>query len=160
MGLTVSKAEPADVPAIVELLDELDRFYGAATPSSAGARSAQVRNLLFDDPAGINVVLARQGDDPVGLASYAFLWPAAGVTRSLYLKELYVRAAFRRRGVGSMLMQHLRDIAVESGCSRVEWTADDDNPQALRFYEQLGYCPRGGKVFFRLELDGDPDSSV
>ena len=35
-----------------------------------------------------------------GMASYSFLWPAAGLTRSLYLKELYVAQDWQRQGIG------------------------------------------------------------
>jgi GNAT superfamily N-acetyltransferase len=59
------------------------------------------------------------------MAAYSFLWPAAGVTRSLYLKELYVAEAFRRQSIGALLMQRLCQIALEHERSRVEWTEGD-----------------------------------
>lgn len=88
-----------------------------------------------------------------GFASYSFLWPAAGLTRSLYLKELYVTERARRTGVGKLLMQRLYDIAAEHGCSRVEWTTDRDNPDAQRFYAELGVPVRESKLFYRVEGD-------
>ncbi|MDJ1135766.1 hypothetical protein [Streptomyces iconiensis] len=42
--------------------------------------------------------------------------------------------------------------AAANRCSWVEWTADDDNPAALRFYESLGVQPREGKVFYRTSV--------
>jgi GNAT superfamily N-acetyltransferase len=42
------------------------------------------------------------------MASYSFLWPAAGVTRSLYLKELYVAQDWQRQGIGKLLMDSLQ----------------------------------------------------
>lgn len=98
--------------------------------------------------------LARLGGtDLVGLASYSFLWPAAGTSRSLYLKELYVTAAHRGRGIGSRLMAELAQIAVAEGCSRVEWTADADNPSARAFYEHLNVPHDSSKLFYRLDAD-------
>jgi hypothetical protein len=41
-------------------------------------------------------MLAWDGDDLAGFAAYSFLWPAVGLTRSLFLKELYVAEAARR----------------------------------------------------------------
>ena len=55
-------------------------------------------------------------------AAYSFLRPAAGLTASLYLKELYVAAAYRRAGVGRLLMDELNKIAARRGLSRMEWT--------------------------------------
>ena len=35
-------------------------------------------------------------------------------------------------------MAALKDAASAAGCSRIEWTADGDNPPALAFYEAYG----------------------
>jgi len=67
------------------------------------------------------------------------LWSAAGVTTSLYLKELYVRQAWRRGGVGKLLMDELINIAKTEGCARVEWTTDRSNVEAQQFYAGLGH---------------------
>jgi len=135
------------------LLDELDRFYGAAEAEPAEQRMRHIREALFSSPPTAYALLAWEGERLIGFASYSFLWPAAGSTRSLYLKELYVAEACRGKGVGTLLIDGLRIAATERGCSRVEWTADDDNPGAVRFYEALGYPPEPSKIFYRLEGD-------
>lgn len=150
--LSVTPATHQDTPAIAELLDELDRFYGASDIDPVDRRAAQVEALLFRDRPAAYVLLARDGGKIVGMAAYSFLWPAAGITQSLYLKELYVTAAHRRRGVGRLLMDRLRQVASESECSRIEWTTDEDNPDAQRFYEKLGFHPHLGKTLFRIPI--------
>lgn len=79
------------------------------------------------------------------------LWLAVGVTRSLYLKELYVAEAYRRKGIGRLLMRNLRQVADEHECSRVEWTADEGNPLAEGFTNSLAYRRTGDKVLYRVE---------
>jgi len=100
-------------------------------------------------------VLARDKAGLAGFAAYSFLWPAVGVTRSLYLKELYVAEEYRRRGVGKALMSALFDLARLHRCSRVEWTTDVGNGGALAFYEGLGLPVHAGKVFYRVEDRGN-----
>jgi GNAT superfamily N-acetyltransferase len=150
--LSVTPATRHDAPAIAELLDEIDRFYGATDIDPVGRRAAQIEAALFRDQPVAYVLLARDSDKVVGMAAYSFLWPAAGVTQSLYLKELYVTARHRRRGVGRLLIDKLRQTASESGCSRIEWTTDEDNPDAQRFYEKLGFHPHRGKILFRIPI--------
>jgi GNAT superfamily N-acetyltransferase len=58
-------------------------------------------------------------DRPVGIVSYSFLWPAEGLTRSLYLKEVCVAESARRRGVGTALMNALFELAAKHECRRV-----------------------------------------
>jgi GNAT superfamily N-acetyltransferase len=88
------------------------------------------------------------------MAAYSFLWPAASVTRSLHLKELYVTEESRHMGIGALLMQRLCQVAVENECSRVEWTADQGNPLAEAFYGRFGTPKNQEKIFYRLEADG------
>lgn len=145
---TIDPATPSDVAAISLLLGEIEAYYGgAATPADEG----QIKSALFSDAPAANVLLAREGAEVIGLASYSFLWPAAGADTSLYLKELFVRETNRRTGVARALLTAVRAAASEAGCSRVEWTADQDNPTALDFYEAIGAQPNAGKVFYRLE---------
>jgi GNAT superfamily N-acetyltransferase len=146
--LEITQATEADTEAISEILGEIEAYYGGQpTPGNPD----QIRAALFSDRPAATVLLARDGDRVLGLASYSFLWPAAGADSSLYLKELFVREPARRRGVAGAFMAALREAASAAGCSRIEWTADTDNPPALEFYAALGAEPRGGKVFYRLE---------
>jgi len=145
--IEVRAATADDVPSLVELLAERDRFYGVARPDPDGAAIADA--LFGPVPAGRALVALRDGE-VAGLAAYSFLWPAAGVTRSLYLKELFVRATAQRQGIGGLLMRELRAVAAEHHCSRIEWTADTDNPGAQRFYASLGADVLATKLFYRV----------
>jgi GNAT superfamily N-acetyltransferase len=145
--IKLADAAPADAGAIAGLLAELAVFYGGAPEGTPEERAEQVR---AGDPPAARALLAWDGVALAGLASWSFLWPAAGLTRSLYLKELYVAEAYRRTGAGKLLMEGLYRIAADHGCSRVEWTTDTGNSGAQRFYESLGAAPLATKLFYRL----------
>jgi GNAT superfamily N-acetyltransferase len=149
VGLLIDRATDADSETIALVLAEIEAYYGGA---EVAPPLEQIRAALFGEVPAATVLLARDGVEVVGLASVSRLWPAAGADTSLYLKELYVRAPWRRRGVARLLMDEVRAEAAREGCSRVEWTADRDNPTALDFYEALGVAPHPGKVFYRLSL--------
>lgn len=147
----VAPAEPVHVDAVAALLEELDKFYGETEVEPLDVRIRQINEALFGDPPLAYALLAWDAGALVGLATYSFLWPAAGLTRSLYLKELYVAEAARGRGVGRLLMDHLVRVAIANSCSRIEWTTDRDNAQAQRFYDSMGVAQNGNKIFYRLE---------
>jgi GNAT superfamily N-acetyltransferase len=149
--ITVSPPEPADAPGIADLLAELSEFYGVPPAGSPGERARQVSDALFASPPAAYALLARDGGKLAGLAAYTFVWPAVGLTRSLYLKELFVAGACRGRGAGRLLMQAVFDTAARLGCSRVEWTTDTSNGQAQSFYAGLGLPVHPGKIFYRAE---------
>lgn len=140
-----------DVEAIALLMEDVDRFYGATDVEPPNKRIPQITAALFWEPRSAHVLLAHENEQLVGMAAYSFLWPAAGVTRSLYLKEIYVTEAVRGKGIGTSLMQRLCQVAVEHTCSRIEWTTDTGNTLAERFYERFGAPKNQGKTFYRIE---------
>lgn len=151
--ITVSPAAPENTEAITQMLNEMDTFYGASDLEPSERRASNIHEALFSGQPATHLLLAWDGDRPVGLASYAFLWPASGSSRSIYLKELYVTGDHRGAGVGRLLMDRLREIAEKNACDRVEWTTDVDNLRAQQFYKRLGFEPNPAKLFYRLELD-------
>lgn len=148
---TVRPAEPGDLTAMAELFREMDEFYGETATEPANAKIDQINSVLFADPPLAYAILAWDGSNLVGMAAYSFLWPAALTTKSLYLKELYVSKSYRRRSIGKLLMEHIFKVAIDTDCSRVEWTTDRENTEAQRFYEQLGLSAVSSKVFYRSE---------
>jgi GNAT superfamily N-acetyltransferase len=147
----VTTAETAHEDAIVDLAEEMDRFYGATDIPAREVRTRQIREALFSDPPAAYAMLAWSKENLVGIASYSFLWPAAGLTKSLYLKELYVAESARRRGIGTLLMHNIFEVAAKYECSRVEWTADSDSPDTSQFYARIGAPINASKIFYRIE---------
>lgn len=147
--MRIEKATEADVDTLSGLLGEVEAYYGGpADPADPG----QIRAALFGPQPVATVLIAREEDEVLGFASYSFLWPAAGADTSIFLKELFVREDHRRGGVAGQLMEAVQQAGRVAGCSRLEWTADADNPAALHFYEALGVDPRKDKPFYRLPL--------
>ena len=97
------------------------------------------------------IALAEIDGKAVGLATFAILYPAPGPSGQLFMKDLFTLAAARGRGVGHALMTFLACLALERGCTRFDWTAETDNPEALAFYDRLGARRVEEKVYFRFD---------
>jgi GNAT superfamily N-acetyltransferase len=151
--ITIASALPAHDKEIAELAKEMDQFYGATEFEPIESRIRQINEALFTDHPTAHAVLAWDDEKLVGFASYSLLWPAVGLTSSLYVKELYVSATVRRKGVGKLLMQYIFNTAAANGCSRVEWTTDSDNQESQLFYAGLGVPVNDSKLFYRVEGD-------
>lgn len=151
--IIIAEAEASDAPALARLAEEMDRFYGATESDPIDVRIRQINQALFHDHPTAHALLAWDDSKLVGLASYSFLWPAIGLTSSLYLKELYVAGTARRKGVGKLLMQRLHALAVERECSRVEWQTDLGNTDAQQFYADFGVPVDRSKLFYRVQGD-------
>lgn len=56
------------------------------------------------------------------------------------LKSMYVDAAWRRRGMGRRLVEHVIDAAREAGCGSIELWSDTRFEAAHRLYESVGFA--------------------
>ena len=149
MAVEVRLATPADGEALVDLFHAIDAHYwGAAAPSRA-AMARHIEGLL--PFRSCEIAIARQDVRPVGLATFAVLYPAPGLGGQLFMKDLFTIAQVRGQGVGRTIMRFLARLAVERGCVRFDWTAETDNPDALGFYDWLGARRVADKVYYRFD---------
>ncbi len=135
-ALRIAPATRADVPAILEMIHGLAEFE--RLEHLCVASEDDIERALFGDRAPVEVVLAWEGDKTAGFALFFHNFSTFLGRRGLYLEDLFVRPAFRRRGYGRALLVHLARLAVERGCGRFEWAVLDWNTPAIGFYQQLG----------------------
>jgi GNAT superfamily N-acetyltransferase len=140
-------AEP-DLPLVLQFIRELAEYERLADEVSA--TEADLRATLFGPERVAYAVLAFAGDEPAGFAVYFFSFSTFLGKPGLYLEDLYVRPAYRNRGLGRKLMAHLARIAVDRGCGRMEWAVLDWNDLALRVYRAVGARPMSEWTVQRL----------
>jgi GNAT superfamily N-acetyltransferase len=56
----------------------------------------------------------------------------------LFLEDLFVREAFRGRGIGRALLAEMARIAIDEQCYGIHWEVLDWNQKAIEFYKNLG----------------------
>lgn len=135
----------ADHQALVALMVDMQAHYRVPCPPSQA-----ILDGLANRPAGVEILIAERQGALLGFASACAIYPGPGLTSGFFLKELYVAAAARGRGIGRALMRALAELALARGHKRLDWTADAANPDLLRFYESLGAIAQREKVFYRL----------
>jgi GNAT superfamily N-acetyltransferase len=145
-------AQQADAPALAEIMNEMDRYYGETSGESESVKIANITSALFGQPPAAYCLLAWQDSELIGFACYSYLWPAIMSTKSLYLKELFVGDRHRHTGIGGLLMAELISVARDNGCSRMEWTTDIGNMGAQAFYERHGFKTAPSKIFYRENI--------
>lgn len=60
----------------------------------------------------------------------------------IYVDDLCVAQAYRRHGIGSLLMKEAEKIGISHGCTRMELDVQAFNDGAAGFYEAVGFTPR------------------
>lgn len=148
--LSVALASEHDLEDVAGLLHQVELHYHGRQAAPREVLAARVRTDLLAAPSGVRVALAREGGRAAGIASFAILYPAPGMSGELFLKELFVAPGARGRGIGSELLRFLAGIAIDEGCSRMDWTTERDNLRAMELYERLGARRMEEKLHFRL----------
>ena len=110
-----------------------------------------VRERVLGKDSDVRMALAILEGKTVGLATFSIMYPAPASAAQLYIKELFVDEKFRGKGTGRAMMKFLARYAIDHGCSRLDWSAETDNPGAVEFYTAIGAKPVEEKVYFRFE---------
>lgn len=131
--MIVRRARPEDLPRFVELVQELAAFEKLPGPDAA----AQAR-LKADAFERFDLFV---GEIDGRVEAYAVVFETYSTFRAkpvLYLEDLFVSGAARRRGLASAMMRFLAAEALRRGCARLSWVVLDWNVDAQRFYAGLG----------------------
>jgi GNAT superfamily N-acetyltransferase len=149
----VVQATPDDATEVHALLvacgHHMSEAYGFRNwvPPAPLARveADAVKGSLYVVYAGVALVatftLAEQPSVPYG----AIKWNAPGA-RTLYLNRLAVLPELQGKGLGGWCMNYIEESACQRGCLAVRFDVLKQNASLRRFYERLGYVPRGERA--------------
>lgn len=146
--MTIRPFDPREAEALADLFEAMQAHYRVPCPPHA-AIVAALRAL----PPGNRILVAEIDAALAGFAAFAEIWPGPGLKKGLFLKELYVDAGHRGRGLGRRLVAGLAALALAEGHARIDWTADRANDGLLAFYDATGARRENEKLWYRLTGD-------
>jgi GNAT superfamily N-acetyltransferase len=136
MALSIRRARPDQSGLIFSLLRELAEYEKLS--HEVEATEADIAQALFGKHPMLFCEIAEWDGEPAGLALWFFNFPTFAGRRGIYLEDLFVRSAFRGKGIGKALLAYLATLCVENGWSRLQWTVLDWNTPSIDFYKSLG----------------------
>jgi GNAT superfamily N-acetyltransferase len=146
--IDIRPATAADAALILDFIRELAAYEKLS--DDVVASEAAVRETLFGPRPAAEAIIATLDGAPAGFAIYFANYSTFLARPGIYLEDLFVRPALRRRGVGRALFTHVARLAVERRCGRFEWSVLDWNEPAIAFYKSLGAVPMSEWTVFRL----------
>ncbi len=151
MQLTFRQARAADIPRLVELL--ADDALGATREdlSQPLNRSSTLAFHSIDQDPNNELVVVEAEAELAGMMQLTFIpyLTHTGSWRCL-IEGVRVAQAFRDQGLGTELIRWAIARAREQDCAIVQLTSDKQRPDALRFYEALGF--KASHEGFKLRL--------
>lgn len=135
------KAHSGDLPAIVALL--ADDPLGAAREIAAERPDRAYLDAFAAIDADSNQLLAVAIDDDdrmIGCLQLSFIpgLSRTGMWRG-QIESVRITANHRGSGLGAAMIEWAVEQARARGCGLVQLTSDKRRPDAIRFYEKLGF---------------------
>jgi GNAT superfamily N-acetyltransferase len=130
----IRAALPADEPVWRELWKGYCEFYQAQVPDEVTQRTWK---RILDPDSQVMCIVAEVEGKVYGFAHcvvHENTWETQAVC---YLEDLFVRPGARGRGIGTALLEWLRNAMRAEGWARLYWVTKADNVEARRLYDRF-----------------------
>jgi GNAT superfamily N-acetyltransferase len=149
LNVTIRGPTSHDIPGLAVLFSEMQSHYRRPVTDEMAVEAAtlacQPVRATFDP----RVLIAIIDGAIAGSIVLNVTFPAFELSRSLYIRDLYVARAMRRCGVGQTLVRAAARLTYAEGFSALDWTTETDNRAARQMYESCGARVLG-RTYYRL----------
>jgi len=144
----IRRARPGDEVEITAMIRELAEFERASDECTV--TEEQLHTALFGDkPVAYAHVVEVDGQGAATAVWFLNFSTWDGVA-GIYLEDLFVRPAFRRRGIARKLLATLARECVDNGYSRLQWAVLNWNVNAIALYDAVGGKPQTQWTTYRV----------
>jgi diamine N-acetyltransferase len=159
-NISIRQAEPSDSALIFALVNEIAAYEKLS--GEVDATEQQIAATLFASEPRVLCDIAEWNGEPVGFALWFLNFSSFRGRHGIYLEDIFVRPAFRQRGIGKALLARLARLCVERGFARFEWSVLDWNTPSIDFYRAMGatvmddwrICRLSGEALRRFAGEG------
>ena len=151
-GPTIRKAQIADLEPLAETRLQATPFRGGLRHRVAQGSRREAQRSLFCrgiEKGDTVCYLAVENDNIIGSCDVTVRKRLGrGLPKHAYLKNLFVDEGYRRRGIGARLVQACAEEARRWDVCTLALEVENDNDQAARLYERLGFEDRASLASF------------
>ena len=148
MSISIRPAVAGDGQILNDMVRELAEHHGygkyfVATP--------QDYERFLADPNALNgALIAEWSGEAAGCATWQRAYQTFLGRETIYLEDISVMPAFRRRGIATALLKAVARLAVARQAAAVSWLMLGWNTDARRIYEAAGATIEDGNCFCKL----------
>lgn len=134
--IVIRRAQYDDLKPMAELLGQLFSIEDDFTIDFD--RQVLGLQLLLQSPDAM-ILVAEISTRVVGMISMQSLISTAMGERVGLLEDMIITSAFRRKGVGRLLLESIIEESKRLGYTRLALGADRRNESAIAFYQKFGF---------------------
>ena len=133
--LLIRDAAVSDVPLLLTFFRELAEYE--RQPNEVVIKEETLIKDGFGPQPKFRGLIAEWEGQAIGYAlffGFYSSWKGPGI----FLEDLFVREAFRSRGIGRALLSEVARIAQQEGSYGIRWEVLGWNESAIKFYKSVG----------------------
>ncbi len=132
---SVIEVQLTHITLILPLFNKYRKFYQVEDkPEEA---EAFLRDRIEKNES--KIFLAMQGDISIGFTQLYPSFSSLSMKRVWILNDLYVDEAYRKHGVGKMLLDAAKEFAVQTNSKGLTLSTGIENETAQSLYEKYGF---------------------
>jgi GNAT superfamily N-acetyltransferase len=148
MTVVIRRARPGDEAELSAMIYELAEFERAVEHCTVTESS--IKTALFGQDPIVYGHVVEVGGQVAASALWFLSFSTWEGTPGIYLEDLFVRPAFRRRGLARALLRELARECVANGYTRLTWAVLDWNVSAIALYDVIGGKPLSDWISYRV----------
>ncbi len=129
-------AEKKDLPQIIELCIEHAKYERAEFEQKN--KTELLSKFIFGQDSALQCLVVSQENSIIGYATFMKQFSTWDAGFYLYLDCLYLKANTRGLGLGTRLMEKVKEYAKDENCTIIQWQTPDFNRKAIDFYQKMG----------------------
>ena len=134
--LSIRPATVNDAGLLNQLIRELAEFE-RELEMVVVTEADLVRDGFGPEPK-FRAVIAEWDGRAAGYALFLGLYSTWEGRQGLFLEDVFVRPAFRKKGIGTALLAYVARVAQDENCFGMRWEVLNWNQQAIDLYTALG----------------------
>lgn len=140
-NICIRKAKESDLPAIEKLIVELIESMKTKEDFDPTIAIKNCRNFLHNSSSYL--LVAERDRAVIGFINITIRLTLLHPGGSGLIDELIVGKAYRKKGIGKLLIDATIEKCKQLGCCEVEVSTEFTNTTARRFYKNSGFEERG-----------------
>lgn len=148
MNYIIRPCEEKDLPDLVNLCKAHAEYE--KSEYSVDGKEDGLREGIFGKSKRLHVWIVEVKGKAEGFTSFSFDFSTWDASSFLYMDCLYLNEICRGKGIGTEIMNRIRQVAKEKNCVNIQWQTPEFNAMAIRFYVGLGSVGKQKMRFFMV----------
>lgn len=137
-----------DLQGVSKLFDKYRVFYEQESDLAGATNFVKQR---FENKDSV-ILVAKDSEKYVGFTQLYPSFSSVSMQRKWILNDLYVDTAYRKQGIGEMLLRKAKEYAIATDAKGICLETAVNNDSAQRLYEKNGYVKDSAFYYYDLNL--------